>query len=336
MAFTNTAPNCPALTSSVTVTVTGTNTPYQYQITAPAAAATIYQSSNVFAGLAPGTYTFQVKDAKDCTYSESYTIVPVTPIAVVGQLIGNVQCKGTATGDVRFTVSGFSTNYNYQINALPLVTNQTAPIINFTNQLAGTYTIVVTDNTTNCTATTSVTITEPAIALSVTAVATPITCVANASATITAVGGWGGYQYSLTNPSNVTTGPQPGNIFNNLSLVGTYTSSVTDSNGCVQTTTFNLVAPVAPTAIIDASSDFCYDGSNQATLVVTASGGNPPYNYLISPANIYGTTNTFTVTPGTFTSFFLDKGRTYRKVSVRCSQMQRCVTVIIQTIDGHS
>src|SRR5690606_37187923 len=74
---------CPSNTADVTISsVTGGIAPLEYQIVAPASAATSYQASNVFLGLAPGTYTFQVKDANDCTYSESYTIAPLPPLTV--------------------------------------------------------------------------------------------------------------------------------------------------------------------------------------------------------------------------------------------------------------
>src|SRR5690606_41873799 len=70
-------------------------------------------SSTVFTGLNPGTYTFQVKDDNDCTYSESYTITPLTPITVIGQNITDIMCFGAADGSIQFTVSG-STTFNYR------------------------------------------------------------------------------------------------------------------------------------------------------------------------------------------------------------------------------
>ncbi|HEX9826848.1 MAG TPA: chromophore lyase, partial [Flavobacteriaceae bacterium] len=103
MTFSSTPLTCPSNTSTVTITSTtgGTGT-LEYQIVAPAASATAYQSSNVFSGLAPGTYTFQVRDANDCTYSESYTIDPLPGLTVVGQELSNVSCFGSTDGSALF------------------------------------------------------------------------------------------------------------------------------------------------------------------------------------------------------------------------------------------
>jgi hypothetical protein len=95
MTFSNTLVSCPSNTSTVTITgVSGGIGALEYQIILPAAYATAYQSSNVFSGLAPGTYTFQVRDANNCTYSETYTIDPLTGLTIVGQELSNISCFG--------------------------------------------------------------------------------------------------------------------------------------------------------------------------------------------------------------------------------------------------
>ncbi len=95
LTFSSSALTCPTNTSTVTITgTTGGFGALQYQIIAPAGSATAYQSSNLFSGLAPNTYTFQVRDANNCIYSESYTITPLPALTVVGQLINDVICFG--------------------------------------------------------------------------------------------------------------------------------------------------------------------------------------------------------------------------------------------------
>src|SRR5690606_3655154 len=147
--------------------------------------------------LQPGTYTFQVRDVNDCTYSESYTITALDPITIVGQSLNDVSCFGAADGSAQFTVSG-STGFTYTING-GTSTAGTSPII-LTGLAAGTYTIIVTDTTTNCQATASVTINQPTTALALTTTVSPITCLQNGSVVINATGGWGGNTYSLTLP----------------------------------------------------------------------------------------------------------------------------------------
>ncbi|MDO5969036.1 T9SS type B sorting domain-containing protein [Flavivirga aquimarina] len=304
LTFSSTALTCPLNTSDVTITgTTGGVGTLEYQIIAPAGSATPYQTSTTFSGLAPGTYTFQVRDANDCTYSESYNIAPLPPLAVVGQLINNITCVGASDGAVRFTVSG-TTGFTYTINA-GASTPGTSPI-DLTGLAAGTYTILVTDTATNCQETASVTVNTPAIALSVTATESPITCDVDGSVVINAVGGWGGNTYTLTQPDATVLGPQGSNTFAGLTQAGTYTVTVTDANGCTDTDTFTLSTPTPPTASIDVTSDLCYDVTNAATLVVTASGGQTPYEYNIN-GGPFGTSDTFAnLTPGTYTIIVRD------------------------------
>jgi predicted Rdx family selenoprotein len=114
--FSNTPLTCP--TNMVSVTITGTTggvPPLEYQIIAPSSAATPYQSSPVFTGLVPDIYTFQVKDANDCIYSESYAIEPLEVITVFSETLNDVSCVGAADGTIQFTVSG-TTSFEYSVN----------------------------------------------------------------------------------------------------------------------------------------------------------------------------------------------------------------------------
>ncbi|MDR6845141.1 hypothetical protein J2W95_001840, partial [Flavobacterium granuli] len=99
MDITGTAVYCsPAVRQTSTVSITnvvkgvGTKT---YSILSPTSAVgnITGQSSGVFTGLVPDTYTFQVKDANGCTYQESYTVDSVTPIAIVGALASDISCN---------------------------------------------------------------------------------------------------------------------------------------------------------------------------------------------------------------------------------------------------
>ncbi|WP_164905437.1 T9SS type B sorting domain-containing protein [Flavobacterium sufflavum] len=299
LTFSATALTCPTNKSNVSITTTGTNTPYTYTIIPSLPAGAIVTATGIN-NLSPGTYTFQVTDAKNCTYQEDYTIAPLAPINVVGTIVNNVRCLGSATGSLNFAVSG-TTNYSYTINGGTPVTTQTASLINLSNLVAGTYTIIITDNNTNCTATSTVTIAAPTAALSVTTTVSPLKCNSNGQLTVNAAGGWGSYNYTLTQPDATTVGPQSSAVFTNLSQAGTYSISVTDANNCTVTNTFTLIAPVQPTASIAVTSDFCYDGTNGASLIATALGGVTPYEYNIN-GGAWQSSNTFSnLTPNTYT-----------------------------------
>jgi hypothetical protein len=137
---------------------------------------------------------------------------------------------------------------------------------------AGTYSYTITDAN-GCTATTSITVTEPT-ALTASSTATSISC-NGGSATVTVTGNGGTAPYTGTGNFTVT--------------AGTYTYTVTDANGCTATTSITVTEPTALTASSTATSISCNGGS--ATVTVTGNGGTGPYT---------GTGN-FTVTAGTYT-----------------------------------
>ena len=298
LTFSNTPLTCPTNTTTVTITgTTGGVAPLEYRIIAPAAATTPYQTSNTFAGLAPGTYTFEVRDSNECVYSESYTIQPLPAMTVVGQPINDVTCFNDANGSIQFIVAG-STNFVYSINGNPPVTG-TSPIV-LTGLIAGTYTIVVTDNVTNCTATDSVVVEGPSAALVMTLDVSPISCIESGSVVINASGGWGGNLYSLTLPDATVLPPQASNTFVNLTQTGTYTASVVDSNGCIVSENFDLTAPDPVIASISTSSDLCYDVTNGATIEVDVTSGMAPFEYSLNGAP-FQSSNIFTgLVPGTY------------------------------------
>jgi len=297
--FSNTPLTCPTNTVSVTITgTTGGVPPLEYQIIAPASAATPYQSSTVFTGLVPDIYTFQVKDANDCTYSESYAIEPLEVITVFSETLNNVSCVGAADGTIQFTVSG-TTSFEYSVNGNSPVVG-TSPVV-LTGLTVGVYTIVVTDLNTNCEATDTAIIEEPTNPLTITVETFPITCISSGSAIIEAQGGWGGYMYTLTLPDTTVLPTQSTNTFTNLTQTGTYTISVEDANGCIVTDAFSLIIPPLPTATISTSSDICYDTGNNATIEVEVTSGEAPFEFSIN-GGAFQSSNIFSdLTPGSYT-----------------------------------
>jgi len=305
LTFSATNPTCPAFVSDVTLTTTGGTPNLTYEIIAPAASVVNNGNNATFTGLAPDTYMFRVTDSNGCFYDESYTINPVTEITVTGQLVSNISCLGDTDGELRYIVANFNTDYDYSVTG-PATFNgsaQTNGTISLNNLAAGTYTITVTDNFTNCTDTASVTINAPASALTASHTVAQPSCVSTGSVTITAAGGWGGNSYEITaGPAGyVLPAAQSNGLFANLTIGGTYTYTVTDSNGCVYTDTFDIIEAVAPVLAI-VPNDICYDDAVGLTLTANVtSGGDGNYEYSLN-GGPFQVSNVFSgLGPGSYT-----------------------------------
>ena len=309
---------CDNPTSDLTVTIVGGTAPFNIQMTAPSiqGPTSITGDVAIFENLAPGTYSFSVTDENGCDYEESYTILPITEIGVVGELLENVSCEGFTDGALRYTVNGYETTYSYTVlNSLGATIDTGSAIatnvIALSNQPGETYTINVTDDVTTCTATTQITIASPDTPISATLAVTDLNCTATGTnpgmVVITATGGWGSFEYELTEPSGTTLGPQSSNVFNNLTdTSGTYTVLVRDAGNCEYTETFSL-SPIDPPVLEITANSLCYDAINGLTLTATVtSGGDGDFRYRLNNGG-YTTNNIFSnLSPGTYTIDVID------------------------------
>lgn len=288
--------DCAAGTASVSLVVTGGGAISNYEILTPI---TETNTTGVFPNLGLGSYTFRVTDVAGCSYTESFAITDISSIGVTSQLIKNVGCVGESNGEGRFIVDGFSGTYSYQIDGDPVVTGQTANIIPLNGLSAGSYTITVTDEVTNCTETATLTISEPSSHLAIAPIWTDMSCQNNNRGAVNAnaSGGWGGFRYTLTRPNGTTVGPQNNANFTGLTdASGPYTITVIDGGGCRVSASHTFTALTAPILTLDTgASDLCFDGEDATTLVVHASGGDGNYEYRINngPWEAGGATATF-------------------------------------------
>jgi hypothetical protein len=241
--------------------VSGGTAPYTYSWhTVPA------QTTATATGLAAGTYTVTVTDAGGCTGSASCTIGQ--PVAMsVTMTKTNVNCRGGATGTATVSVTGGTPGYTYSWNSAPSQTTATA-----VNLTAGSYSVTVTDAH-GCVTTGSVTIIQPATALTATSVQTSTTCNGgnDGTATVNVVGGTAPYSYSWNTVPSQTTATA-GSL-----TAGTYTVTVTDNNGCSIIHSSTITQPPAITATTSTTASACAASTGSAT--VTASGGTGTLTY---------------------------------------------------------
>ena len=327
--FTVSTIDCATGTASVSLAVTGGGSITNYQIIAPIAVNN--GGSNVFTGLGLGSYTFRVTDVNGCSYNESFAITNISSIRATTQLISNVTCFGDSNGQGRFIIDGFATTYRYQINGGAFVTGQTSNMVTLNGLAAGSYVIAVTDDQTNCTDTATLIIAQPATALAIAPVVTPMSCQNNNRGAVNgnASGGWGSFQYTLTRPSGALLGPRSNPNFTGLTAAGAYTITVRDGGGCTASSSFTLTPLSAPTLVLNPASDLCFDSFDAATLTVTTSGGAGPYQYRINNGP-WGAGSTFSgLNPANYTIEVRDANNCRATLS-RAIRPQTTTNVLIQ------
>lgn len=214
-----------------------------------------------------GQYTVTVTDLNGCTQT-STIVLPQPTELLATSLATDALCNGNTTGSLSATASGGTMPFQFVWTG-----GLTGP--NPTNVGQGTYTVTVTDGN-GCTQTSTAVVGEPT-QLSASALATDVACFgsANGTASVTATGGISPYTYLWNDPTAQTTPTASGLI------AQTYTVTVTDDNGCTQTTTSTVVQPTILTLNIVPSNALC-NGEASGSANAIAAGGIPGYTYLWS------------------------------------------------------
>src|SRR4029077_20299807 len=213
---------------------------------------TVFVSSPTFAGAGAGTYTVAVQDANGCTATKSLTISE--PAVLVADASATpIPCNGGAS-TITGKATGGTSPYQYSTNGTVFVSSPT-----FAGAGAGTYTVAVQDAN-GCTATKSLTISEPAV-LVADASATPIPCNGGTSTiTVSAPGGASPYQYSTNGTVFVSSPTFAG------AGAGTYTVAVQDANGCTATKSLTISEPAVLVADASATPIPCNGGTSTITV----------------------------------------------------------------------
>lgn len=251
---------------TATVNATGGTPPYSYLWTPG------NQTTQTATGLAAGVYTVTVTGQANCTTTSNVTITQpgVINISINKQ---DVLCNGGSSGSATATVTGGAGGYTYSWDTNPVQT--TASI---SGLAAGTYTLTVTDAN-GCTATQSATITEPAL-LEATTLQNHVSCNGgnNGAATVNPTGGVQPYTYSWNTTPVQTTQTATGLV------AGTYTSTITDTNGCVITKQVTITEPDELTATVSTTPEDCGQVNGSATVSTIGGTGELTYLWDTDPA----------------------------------------------------
>ena len=191
--------------ASVSLTVSGGTSPYTYSWSNGA-------TTQNLSGIAAGTYTVTVTDAKGCTKTASATVSAPSSSLTASASATGLSCSGVNNGTVTLTVSGGTSPYSYSWS-------NGAVTQNLTGLAAGNYTVTVTDSK-GCTATASATVAGSSVQISGT-----VTVKGGDTASIAVSGGTAPYSY-LWSSVNGTLTTQV------YATPGNYTVTATDSRNC--------------------------------------------------------------------------------------------------------
>lgn len=218
----------------------------------------LFQSSNIFTGLAAGFYTVTIKDARGCTNT--------TGIAVNNSGGPSLTTSGTAAtcgnnnASITITATGGAAPLQYSIDGINFQS-----LNSFTGLAPGNYTVTVKDAN-GCINTRTLFVSNLNGPHTLNATVVNAACgLNNGSVTASGIGGTGSLQYSI-NGTNYFASP----IFSGLAA-GTYTLYVRDANLCVHTRPVIVSNLAGPGLSVSSSPATC--GASDGTITATASGG---------------------------------------------------------------
>ncbi|MGI5914712.1 MAG: beta strand repeat-containing protein, partial [Bacteroidales bacterium] len=254
-------------TGSITVNGVGGTSPYTYSIQGGA-----YTATNVFTGLAAGTYLISVKDDNGCTVSDYVSVTqPMYKVAGTTQINENILCYGERTGSVTINATGGTGVYTYSIDGgSTYVANNT-----FTGLRAdSTYTAFVRDSNGCLSNPITVLLSQPTKVVATLKPYSEIQCNGGyTNVEITVSGGYQPYSYKLD-------GGAPSNIGIFTVAAGTHTVVVRDYYFCTDTITFTVGQPTALTLSIVSQTNIVCSGET-GSVTVQATGGVGSYQYKI-------------------------------------------------------
>jgi uncharacterized repeat protein (TIGR01451 family) len=301
ISITSTNASCNGADGSATANASGGTGLFSYQWNTGSTAATI---TNLDAGI----YTVTATDENGCMNIEDVTITSPSGLSVSTSSL-DVTCNGFSDGAAFATVSGGNGNISYTWNG-------NTGTANLDNIPAGTYTVIVSDDS-GCTASATTIVSEPsAINLSVSG--TDTSCdAADGTATASANGGISPFTYIWsTGDSGATITGLSG---------GTYDVTTTDANGCVETGSVTIASPSGFTITANSTDASC-NGLNDGAAFTTISGGNGNVSYTWNGNT--GGPNLNNIPAGSYTVVATDDAGCMAQATVTVSEPSAIITTI--------
>lgn len=187
-------------------------------------------TTGFFTNLGIGNYTITVIDDNDCVNTKNFSVTGPAPITLSAS-VTQTRCFNENSGSARVIPIGGTVvgNYQYIWN-----NNQTDSVA--TNLFAGNYSVTVNDDN-GCSATATLTVTQPSAIQFMNVLTTPTSCFGanDGTAAVATTGGNGGFSFLWSN----------GGIASNTSqlFAGNHSITVTDVKGCQDSLIVNIQQP---------------------------------------------------------------------------------------------
>lgn len=266
-----------ATDGQISIDVSGGATPYTYSWTGPGI--TIPRTTKDIDALTSGNYTVEITSPGNqgaidgCYLTQTFFVSEPGPLNLPDLNPTNISCSGANDGAINSAAQGTGTiDYVWEKDG-SIINGQTGP--DLTNLGPGTYSLTVSDETSNPSVTKSVTLTEPT-QLTAQAFTTDVTCFGaeDGGVVITPDGGTPGYNYSIDGGINY----QNGNSFPGLEA-GNHTVRVQDANLCTVDVDFTITEPQPIAITLDLQQSLSAANATDGAISITAFGGTGALTY---------------------------------------------------------
>jgi gliding motility-associated-like protein len=281
---------------TIQLTPDGSNPPYAYNLGAQT------NGNGLFQNLTAGIYTVTITDGSGCSNTLPLTVASKPALNGNTSLVQDVRCFGGDDGQLSASATGGTAGYTYTWSG---TTPQTGVLAS--NLSVGTYTVTITDSN-NCTSTASGLINQPPdLILNIVGSTSPCFSAPAGSATASGSGGVAPYQYTWSNG--------PTTAVNANIVAGNYTVTISDANGCAETTFVIVGEAPALTTNLTKVSVTCF-GSKNGTATANPNGGTGPYTYQWNTTPIQTTQTATGLAAQTYTVTITDANSCTLAVSI--------------------
>ena len=226
--------------------------------------------------LAPGKHTVTVTDSKGCVATSSVDITEnIFALEVSLEEKAAIQCNGAKTGAISATVKGGKGPYVYKWSNPELQGTQASGLA------AGEYTLSVSDASGKNTSANFKLEQPNPIQIKINVMAPASTGNADGKATAQASGGNGNFAFKWDNNEAIAAAVKL--------APGKHTVTVTDSKGCVATSSVDITENIFPLEVsLEEKATIQCNGAKTSTVAATVKGGKGPFRFQWSDPSING------------------------------------------------